>query len=111
VTVDKRFFALYFSKALIPYLRNTGKDFPTVYRHIGVYGYTLEALSAYAALEQSELEKTEGLEQLRALENGMPIQVVPVDYRGRTHASIDTLEDLAVAERLIAQEGELVPLR
>ncbi len=60
-------------------------------------------------LAATPLEQTEGLEQLRALENGMAIRVAIVDYRGRTHWSIDAPEDAAVAERIIAREGELLP--
>jgi 3-deoxy-manno-octulosonate cytidylyltransferase (CMP-KDO synthetase) len=48
------------------------------------------------------------LEQLRALENGMPIRVVEVDYRGRTHWSVDTPEDISHVEEIINREGELV---
>ena len=54
------------------------------------------------------LERTEGLEQLRALENGIPIRVVPVDYGGRTHWSVDSPDDQAAAEDLIGREGELL---
>ena len=53
-------------------------------------------------------EKIEQLEQLRALENGIPIRVVPVDYRNRSHGSVDNPEDVAVVEKIIEQEGELV---
>jgi len=107
VTVGKDGRALYFSKAVIPFVRNRGPQLPPVFRHIGVYGYTRAALEAYAVLPPSELEQAEGLEQLRALENGIPIQVVEVDYRGRTHASIDTVEDLRMAEKILEREGEL----
>jgi len=55
------------------------------------------------------LEKAEQLEQLRALENNIPIRVVEVDYRGRSHGSIDTPQDIAFVENIIAKEGELVP--
>jgi 3-deoxy-manno-octulosonate cytidylyltransferase (CMP-KDO synthetase) len=79
-------FALYFSKRVIPYLRASGEG---------------------AALPTGALETAEGLEQLRALENGIPIRVVDVDYRGRTHWSIDAPEDVAAAEAIIRAEGEL----
>lgn len=109
VTFDKNFNALYFSKSLIPYLRNhpDGELLP-VYRHIGMYAYRLDALKRYLELEPSVLELTEGLEQLRALENGIPIKVVTVDYKGRSHWSVDAPEDVKVAEDLIKSEGELV---
>jgi 3-deoxy-manno-octulosonate cytidylyltransferase (CMP-KDO synthetase) len=106
VTFDINHNALYFSKQIIPFVRKAG--FSSVFRHIGLYGYTRSGLKRYIALPPSPLENTEGLEQLRALENGMTVRVVPVDYRGRTHASVDTPEDVAVVEQLIASEGELV---
>lgn len=106
VTFDLRRNALYFSKQIIPYMRKSG--FAAVHRHIGLYGYTAESLGRYVALPPTPLEKTEGLEQLRALESGMTVRVVVVDYRGRTHASVDTPEDIGVVEGLIAREGELI---
>ncbi|MFG1230448.1 3-deoxy-manno-octulosonate cytidylyltransferase [Xanthobacter wiegelii] len=106
VTFDLHRNALYFSKQIIPYVRKTG--FAEVYRHIGMYGYTTASLRRYVALPPSPLEQTEGLEQLRALENGLKVRIVLVDYRGRSHGSVDTPEDIAVVEALIAREGELV---
>jgi 3-deoxy-manno-octulosonate cytidylyltransferase (CMP-KDO synthetase) len=106
VVFDSRRNALYFSKAVIPYLRKAGHA--GIYRHIGLYGYRKAALARYVGLAPTPLEQTEGLEQLRALENGMAIRVVIVDYRGRTHWSVDAPEDVAVAERIIAREGELI---
>jgi 3-deoxy-manno-octulosonate cytidylyltransferase (CMP-KDO synthetase) len=113
VTFDKNFRALYFSKSIIPYIRNP-KDFVDrpnqfpVYRHIGLYGYRLAALKKYVSLPTSHLETAEGLEQLRALENGMNIRVVEVDYEGRTHWSVDSPEDAKLVEQIILKEGELV---
>jgi 3-deoxy-manno-octulosonate cytidylyltransferase (CMP-KDO synthetase) len=100
--------ALYFSKAVLPYIRKAG--YAGVYRHIGLYGYRKAALARYVQLAPSPLEQTEGLEQLRALENGMTIRIAIVDYKGRTHWSIDAPEDVAIAERIIAREGELLPV-
>lgn len=82
--------AMYFSRADIPYQRNpitTGRQ----YRHIGVYAYTVKALAQYTSLPPSFLEVTEGLEQLRALENGMTISA-PTAYV-TPHHGVDTLED------------------
>lgn len=107
VTFDKNFNALYFSKQVIPFAH--GK-LSKIYRHIGLYAYRNSALQAFIQLPPSPLEKVEKLEQLRALENGKTIKVVPVDYRGRTHASVDTPEDLAHVEAIIQREGELVSL-
>jgi 3-deoxy-manno-octulosonate cytidylyltransferase (CMP-KDO synthetase) len=102
-------YAMYFSKALIPFLRNAGENMP-VMQHVGLYAYRFETLAHLVALPPSPLEEIEGLEQLRALENGIPIKVVEIDYRGRSHASIDSPHDVAVVERLIDSEGELAPL-
>jgi 3-deoxy-manno-octulosonate cytidylyltransferase (CMP-KDO synthetase) len=106
VVFDARRHALYFSKSIIPFVRKEG--FAEVYRHIGLYGYRRESLARYVALAPTPLEQTEGLEQLRALEHGMAVRVAIVDYRGRTHWSVDAPEDVAVAEAIIAREGELV---
>ena len=99
--------ALYFSKSIIPY-RRSADDVP-VLRHIGLYGYRPEVLSALVALPMGPLERAESLEQLRALEHGIPIRVVEVDYRGRTHWGVDTRGDLERCEALIGEEGELLP--
>lgn len=108
VTFDKNGMALYFSKQPIPYLYNNDLPNATLYRHIGLYGYRFKTLKLLQALPQSPLEKQEKLEQLRALENGIPIKVITVDYKGRSHGSIDTVQDVKVVERIIAEEGELI---
>lgn len=110
VVFDRSLNALYFSKTIIPSLRSVGGDKPPVYRHIGLYGYRMGTLDQLAALAPTPLEQAEGLEQLRALENGIPIRVVLTDYRGRTHWSVDSPEDATMVETLIARDGELVPL-
>jgi 3-deoxy-manno-octulosonate cytidylyltransferase (CMP-KDO synthetase) len=107
VTMDKFGRALYFSKAIIPYLRKRDGAMSPVHRHIGIYGYTSDVLDQLSRLPQSPLESAEQLEQLRALENGIPIKVVVVDYRGRTHGSVDSPEDIPFVEAIIAREGEL----
>ncbi|TLY48359.1 MAG: 3-deoxy-manno-octulosonate cytidylyltransferase [Gammaproteobacteria bacterium] len=110
VVCDNDFNAMYFSKSMIPYLRETQMESPPLYRHIGLYAYRYSALEKYIALQSTPLEKLEGLEQLRILENGKPIRVVLVDYKGHTHASIDSPEDVLRVEELIEAEGELVTL-
>ena len=100
--------ALYFSKALIPYDRNEANPDRPVYRHIGLYAYRAKTLRQLSQLPEGIFEKSEKLEQLRALENGIPIRVVEVDYQGRTHGSVDRPEDVAFIESVIAREGELV---
>jgi len=105
VVFDKKGDALYFSKALIPYSRNE----PTlIYRHIGLYAYRKATLQRLGQLPEGDLEKVEKLEQLRPLENGIPIRVVEVDYQGRTHGSVDRPEDVAFVESVIDREGELL---
>ncbi|MGC1854686.1 MAG: 3-deoxy-manno-octulosonate cytidylyltransferase [Candidatus Aquirickettsiella sp.] len=110
VVCDKDLNALYFSKSMIPYLRNTQMESPPLYRHIGLYAYRYSALASYISLPPTPLERLEGLEQLRLLENGKSIRVILVDYKGHTHASVDSPEDVIRVEQLIEAEGELVPL-
>ena len=107
VAFNKKGDALYFSKAVIPFHRNEMQERP-VYRHIGLYAYRLDVLRQLSSLPEGPFEKSEQLEQLRALENGIPIRVVPVDYRGRTHGSVDRPEDVAFVESIIDREGELL---
>lgn len=81
-------FALYFSRSKIPFERNSvNGDF---YAHLGIYGYTREALFKMTELPQSNLEKTESLEQLRALQNGLKIITNIVNIKP---IGIDTMED------------------
>ena len=109
VTFDHAHKALYFSKLMIPFVRKPNYDGPCPYfRHIGLYGYKATILEKLISLPPSPLEQAESLEQLRALENGIPIHVVEVDYQGRSHWSVDSPEDVQIVEELIAQEGELV---
>ena len=109
VTFDLQGKALYFSKALIPNLRVWDKQHPPVYQHIGIYAYTWQCLQQYRALAPTPFEQAEQLEQLRALENGIPIQVVQTQFKGRSNWAIDCPEDVQIAEDIIAKEGELVP--
>lgn len=94
---DNNNFALYFSRSKIPYERNTG--IATFYGHLGIYGYKREALIKMTQLPQTPLEKTESLEQLRALENGMKIKTSVVDF---VPVGIDTKEDLVKFEKILA---------
>jgi len=99
VVLDREGYALYFSRAAIPYPRQPGGAAPL--KHLGIYGYQWAALLSLAALPPSPLETSESLEQLRALENGVPIRVLRA-LRGTP--SVDTPEDLARVERLLAAE-------
>ena len=94
--IDKNNFALYFSRSKIPFERNTG--IAKFYGHLGIYGYKRAALEAMTTLEQTPLEKTESLEQLRALENGMKIKTSIVDF---VPVGIDTREDLEKFKQII----------
>jgi 3-deoxy-manno-octulosonate cytidylyltransferase (CMP-KDO synthetase) len=92
--------ALYFSRAAIPYPRQyPGQDggFAPL-KHLGLYGYQREALMRLAALAPTPLERSESLEQLRALENGIPIRVLVVD---RGSFGVDTAEDLERVEIIL----------
>lgn len=109
VTFDCLGNALYFSKSVIPYVRD-GMENPPVYRHIGLYGYRRDALARLVSLPEGPLEQAEKLEQLRALEHGMKIRVVLVDYKGRSHTGVDSEGDHLRAEQRIAEEGELLPV-
>lgn len=97
VVADRAGFALYFSRSLIPYPRQSGG--PAVMKHLGIYGYRREALLTLAGLPPSALETAESLEQLRALDNGIRIRVLPA--RGEAWG-IDTPEDLARARQRLA---------
>ncbi|WP_196593074.1 3-deoxy-manno-octulosonate cytidylyltransferase [Pectinatus sottacetonis] len=89
VITDKNDYAIYFSRSLIPYPRNdTGVK---VYKHIGIYAYRRDFLFKYAQMQPTPLEKTESLEQLRAIENGYKIKVITSPKR---FIGVDTLEDL-----------------
>lgn len=110
VVFDRNNRAMYFSKALIPYLRKTDQLQPPVHRHLGIYAFRIDMLRQYLELPPTQLEEAEGLEQLRLLENDIPLQVVVVDCRRRTTWSVDTEADVVKAEEIIAREGELVSL-
>ena len=86
---DNDFNALYFSRCPIPYERNKGEA--KYYAHIGIYGYRRDSLIKMTSLEQSDLEKAESLEQLRALKNGMKIKVALTTLNP---IGIDTQRDL-----------------
>ena len=99
VVTDHTGNALYFSRARIPYARNAGAK---VYKHIGIYAYRRDFLLAYAKMVQTELECSESLEQLRALENGYRIRVVETDA---VFIGVDTEEDLAAVNAEYQRRG------
>jgi len=103
VVTDPDSWALYFSRSLIPCPRQRTSRFH-VYEHVGLYAYTRECLMRLAKLPVSALEEIEGLEQLRALENGIRILVIET-ARATEAVSVDTPEDLARVRRLM-EEGK-----
>lgn len=104
VVVNKNFQALYFSRSIIPYQRNAGKQDwlkgHTYYKHIGLYAYRAAVLQEITALPQSSLELAESLEQLRWLENGYTIKVGLSDVET---IGIDTPQDLERAELFLKE--------
>ena len=121
VVRDRRGFALYFSRAPIPYVRVESQERrvegkgqsdrqpstlnfqPLCYKHIGLYVYQRDFLLRLASLPPTPLEESEQLEQLRALEHGFPIKVVETKYDS---IGVDTLEDLMQIERIVAATGD-----
>ena len=97
VVFDGEGFALYFSRAPIPYRKREG-TVPS-YQHIGIYSYRREALMRLAGAKPTGLESAEGLEQLRALEHGMRIKVGVTEYRS---IGVDTPEDLEKVEKWLS---------
>jgi 3-deoxy-manno-octulosonate cytidylyltransferase (CMP-KDO synthetase) len=99
VVVDRGGFALYFSRAPIPYLRDPRGGWPPLYKHVGLYAYRRSALMVLASLEPTPLERAESLEQLRALEHGIRIKAVETRFDS---FGVDTPDDLEQVRRLIA---------
>lgn len=103
VVIDRQGMALYFSRSLIPYPKNRPPEF-CVYDHVGIYCFTKGALARFWALGPSNLESIEGLEQLRALEHGIPVVVAETCSRAET-ACVDTPEDLELVRALLAAQA------
>lgn len=97
VVTDMTGRALYFSRATVPFDRD--RSSPSYYKHLGFYAYRKPALDRFVAMPESSLEKAERLEQLRFLENGIPIFVgeTPYDTIG-----VDTEEDLKRVAEILA---------
>jgi 3-deoxy-manno-octulosonate cytidylyltransferase (CMP-KDO synthetase) len=89
--------ALYFSRAAIPYPRNPGAA--PVRRHVGLYGFRKQALLDFASWPESDLERSEGLEQLRALQHGMALFVLDAAAES---VAVDVPTDVARAEAALA---------
>jgi 3-deoxy-manno-octulosonate cytidylyltransferase (CMP-KDO synthetase) len=95
--------ALYFSRAPIPWVRDTGAKVAARHtKHIGLYGYRRGALLEFPTLPPGELERVEQLEQLRWLENGFKIRVVESDYDA---IAVDVPGDIEKVEKRLASQG------
>jgi 3-deoxy-manno-octulosonate cytidylyltransferase (CMP-KDO synthetase) len=103
VVVDRDGYALYFSRAPIPYVRDGGAAAPA-WAHIGLYVYRRKTLLRLASLPPSVLERSEALEQLRALEHGVRIKVVETSHRS---VGVDTPEDLERVRRMVPAASEV----
>jgi 3-deoxy-manno-octulosonate cytidylyltransferase (CMP-KDO synthetase) len=98
VVLDRRGFALYFSRAPVPHRRDGG-DAP-LWQHVGLYAYRREFLQRFVALGPTPLERAEALEQLRALEHGYRIRVAVVE--GWRSVPVDVPGDVARVEAILA---------
>ncbi|HEX8816600.1 MAG TPA: 3-deoxy-manno-octulosonate cytidylyltransferase [Terriglobales bacterium] len=96
VVTDSAGRALYFSRATIPYDRD--KTHPQYFKHLGFYAYRKSALDRFCALPESALERSERLEQLRFLENGIAISVAETAY---DTIGVDTEEDVKRVEQIL----------
>jgi len=97
--------ALYFSRATIPYHRDADRDRtpPQYWKHIGLYAYRKAALNLFPKLPPSTLERTERLEQLRFLENGLHVYVEPTEH---DTIGVDTEPDLRLVEALLGARSK-----
>jgi 3-deoxy-manno-octulosonate cytidylyltransferase (CMP-KDO synthetase) len=98
VVIDRGGYAMYFSRAPIPYVRDPRGGWPPLYRHIGLYAYLRSTLLVLANLEPTPLERAESLEQLRALEHGIRIKAVETRYES---FEVNTPDDLEQVRRLM----------
>jgi len=98
--------ALYFSKEVLPYTEaDWSSDTPEVWHHVGVYAYRPAALKAYMSWPEGPLERREGLEQLRFLENGHAVHCVEVEAQGATFWELNNPEDRPKIEAALAERG------
>jgi 3-deoxy-manno-octulosonate cytidylyltransferase (CMP-KDO synthetase) len=99
--------ALYFSKEVIPYTGRplTDAEPIPVFHHVGVYAYRRDALLPYATLPEGTCETWEGLEQLRFMENGIPVTCVEVEARGRAFWELNNPADVPRIEAILQDHG------
>lgn len=105
VVVNRQGYALYFSRASIPYFRDEkkGPDLSICYKHLGIYAYSKDFIFINTNLPTSKLEKAEQLEQLRALESGYRIKVIEAEYDS---IGVDTPQDLELVRKIMAKEAK-----
>jgi 3-deoxy-manno-octulosonate cytidylyltransferase (CMP-KDO synthetase) len=97
VVFDRDHFAVYFSRATIPYVRDPGQT-ADYYKHHGIYAYRKGFLQRFTRLSEGTLERLEALEQLRAIEHGYKIKVVETPHDS---VEVDTPEELARVAKII----------
>jgi 3-deoxy-manno-octulosonate cytidylyltransferase (CMP-KDO synthetase) len=105
VVFDKNYNAMYFSRSIIPNQRDRSKESwskdHTFYKHVGMYGFTPEALEEFANLKETNLEQSEKLEQLRWLEQGNKIKIAITEHQS---IAVDTAQDLEKVRRIIDRD-------
>ncbi len=106
VVIDRRGYAMYFSRSPIPFFRSTAADHASAgpYKHIGLYVQRREFLLKIASLEPTPLERAEALEQLRVLEHGFSIRMIETQHDS---IGVDTPEDLERVRRLLTADAAL----
>ena len=102
VVLDREGNALYFSRSPVPFPRDADQADLVYYRHKGIYGFRRDFLLRFVRWKPSMLERVEGLEQLRAMENGAAIRVLLTDDES---PGVDTPEQAGILDRLLASEG------
>lgn len=103
VVVDEHGFALYFSRAPIPFTR-AGQPAAAAWAHVGLYAYRRATLLRFAGLPQTALERAEALEQLRALAHGIRIKAIETAHRT---IGVDTPDDLERVRAVVAQSNDI----
>ncbi|MDR1990349.1 MAG: 3-deoxy-manno-octulosonate cytidylyltransferase [Acidobacteriaceae bacterium] len=104
VVLDRAGFAMYFSRAPIPHQRDAHAAWPPQCAHVGIYAYRRTALMVLASLDRTPLERTESLEQLRALEHGIRIKALETQYES---IGVDTPADLEEVRRRLTAAGRI----
>ena len=101
VTFSRSGRALYFTRSIIPHPREETDE--AVFEHVGMYAFRMEALQSFVRLGPSRLEKAERLEQLRLLENDIPVHIVVTEHFS---AYVDRPEDIAAVTRILNEENQ-----